>query len=80
MSCPAKLYLEARGLNAGNFSHFKDIDVSDDVTPRDVYDGTWAVLMVALDEAQMATKCDPGLSTIHEDQRLQSCCADHFPV
>ena len=37
MSCPAKLFsfLE-HGLDAGNLSHFKDLNVGDEITPVDV--------------------------------------------
>ena len=33
MSCPAKLDFEEHGLYAGNISHFKHLDVGDEVTP-----------------------------------------------
>ena len=33
MSCPAKLYFEKHVLYAGNHSHFKDLDVGDQVIP-----------------------------------------------
>ena len=36
MSCPAKLCFEEHGLNAGNLSHFKDLNVGDEITPLDV--------------------------------------------
>ena len=36
MSCPAKLCFEEHGLDAGNYSHFQDLGVGDEVTPMDV--------------------------------------------
>jgi hypothetical protein len=36
MSCPAKLCFEEHGLDAGNLSHFKDLNVGDEITPMDV--------------------------------------------
>ena len=36
MSCPAKLCFEEHGLDAGNLSHFKDLNVGDEITPVDV--------------------------------------------
>ena len=36
MSCPAKLCVEEHGLDADNLSHFKDLNVGDEITPMDV--------------------------------------------
>ena len=33
MSCPAKLYFDEYGLYAGNHSHFKHLDVGNEITP-----------------------------------------------
>ena len=38
MSCEAKLCFEENGLDAGNLGHFMDLNVGDEITPRDVYD------------------------------------------
>ena len=59
MFCPAKLCFEEHRLDAGNHSHFKDLNVVDEITPMDVYDSTQAALMVTHDEVQMATIGDP---------------------
>ena len=71
-SCPAMLRFQGHGFNARKLSHFKDLGVGDEVTPMDVKEGTYAALMVMLDETEVATIDDPGLSTIQESGQHNS--------
>ena len=69
------MFFEEHGLDAGSLSHFKDLDVGDEVTPMDVFgwyitDG--AALMVTLDKAQLATIGNTGLGTIQESGQHNS--------
>ena len=36
MFCPANLCFEEHGFDAGNLSHFKDLNVGDEITQMDV--------------------------------------------
>ena len=57
--CPAELYLQQHGLNAGYPCLFQDFNVRDEVTPVNVEDVVEAALMEATKESLVVTIGDP---------------------
>ena len=64
VTCPAKLYLHERGLDAGDSRLFEDFSVGNEVTPVDVEDGVEAALIEAFKETEVTAVGDPGFGAI----------------
>ena len=51
ISCPAELYFEEHGLDAGDRQYFENPDVGERVTPAEAYDDAKTALMITPDVA-----------------------------
>ena len=66
MISPSELVFQDSGFDAGNLDLLQDLDIGDEVAPVYVENGMQAVLVKALEEADVATVGDPGLRTVEK--------------